>query len=585
MSTAAERRSPTARAFSGALVLLGVGGVVIAAVEIALFWPLSGPVWLYSLFSLAGLVYLAAGLVAWQRRPSNQIGMIVVLSGGVWLAAALANTDVAVLVAVGLVVATVPLAVAVWLLHAFPSGRLRSTVSAVTVAAVFVVTLGLRAPQYLFAPAGDGDVLSIASRPDLVALSIGLQRVAGGAVMLVTAAVLVTRLRQAPPAQRRVLAPLYAYGIVAVLVVPLGPLVLRPAFGLSSFSVSAVQVILLVGLPVSFVAAMLRGGFARTGEVEELGAWLAGTASERMPLVNALRRALGDETLLVGYWAPERGCFVDALGEPVGLPAPGDPVRGTVEITLGERLIGALLYDRAMNADPELVRSAGRVAALAIDHERLTAELIANQAALRLSRARIVEAGDLERRRIAQNLHDGVQVELVLLAIGAQALRQAGSAADVDAAAIQLRRGIDDAAHHLRELVHAVMPAGLIERGLVAAVEDLVDRLPVPADLVVVGVGEPLPPAVASTAYFVVAEALANAVKHAEASALSVRLEQAGSQLLIEVADDGVGGAVSGAGAGLPGLLDRVDALGGQLAIDSPPGHGTRLVAKLPCGS
>jgi len=289
-----------ARAFGGALLLLGVGGVVIAAVEIALFWPLEGPVWLYSLFSLTGLVYLAAGLAAWWRRPSNHIGAIIVLSGGVWLAAALVNTDVTVLVAVGLSLATVPLAVAVWLLHAFPSGRLRSTVSVATVVAAFVVTLGLRAPQYLFAPAGSGDALSIADRPDLVTLGLYMQRIAGGAVMLVTAVVLFARLRQSVPQQRRVLAPLYAYGIVAVLVVPLGPLI-EPVFNLSFLGVTAGQLVLLAGVPVSFVLAMLRGGFARTGEVEELGAWLGGTASERMPLVNALRRTLGDETLVIVY--------------------------------------------------------------------------------------------------------------------------------------------------------------------------------------------------------------------------------------------------------------------------------------------
>jgi signal transduction histidine kinase len=574
-----------ARAFGRALLLLGAGGVVIAAVEIALFWPVGGPVWLYSLFSLTGLVYLAAGLAAWWRRPSNHIGAIIVLSGGVWLTAALVNTDVTALEAVGLILATGPLAVTVWLLHAFPSGRLRSKVSVAAVVAAFVVTLGLQPPHYLFAPTSSDDVLSIASRPDLVTLGLDLQHVAGAVVMVVTAIVLSARLRQSAPQQRRVLAPLYAYGIVAVLVVPLGPIVIEPAFRHSLLIVTAGQLVLLAGVPVAFVLAMLRGGFARTGEVEELGAWLGGTASERMPLVNAVRRTLGDETLVIVYWAPERRCFVDALGQPISLPVPGHTGRGVAEITLGDRLIGALVYDRAMNEDPELVRTAGRVAAIAIDNERLTAELIANQAALRRSRARIVEAGDRERRSIAQNLHDGIQVELVLLAIEAQELGQAGSAADLDVAATKLRNGIDNAASHLRELVHAVMPAGLIERGLTAAVEDLVDRMPLPTSLVVVDVKEPLSPTVGSTAYFVVAEALANAVKHAAATTLSVRLERTGSQLLIEVADDGVGGAAAGAGAGLRGLLDRVDVLGGQLAIDSPVGHGTHLVAELPCGS
>ncbi len=412
-----------ARAFGGALLLLGIIGVIIAAIEIALFWPLEGPVWLYSLFSLTGLVYVTAGLAAWWRRPSNRLGAVIVLGGAVWLAAALLNTDVTVLVAVGQILATVPLAVAVWLLHGFPSGRLRSTVSVACVVTAFVVTIGLRAPQYLFAPAGGGDVLSIADRPHLVTLGLYLQRIVGGAVMLVTAVVLFARLRQSATQQRRVLAPLYAYGIVAVLVVPLGPLIIEPAFGLSTLVVTVGQLVLLAGVAVAFVLAMLRGGFARTGEVVELGAWLGGTAAERMPLVDALRRTLGDETLALVYWAAERRRFVDALGQPVSLPAPGDTGRGIARITLADRLIGAIVYDRALNEDPELVQSAGRVAAIAIDNERLTAELIANQAALRLSRARIVEAGDRERRSIAQNLHDGIQVELVLLAIGAQELR------------------------------------------------------------------------------------------------------------------------------------------------------------------
>ena len=347
--------------------------------------------------------------------------------------------------------------------------------------------------------------------------------------------------------------------------------------------VTAGQVVLLAGVSVSFVLAMLRGGFARTGEVEELGAWLGGTASERMPLVNALRQTLGDETLVIVYWAAERRRFVDALGQPISLPVPGDTGRGITEIALGDRLIGALVYDRAMNEDPELVRTAGRVAAIAIDNERLTAELIANQAALRRSRARIVEAGDRERRSIAQNLHDGIQVELVLLAIEAQELGQAGSAADLDVAATKLRNGIDDAASHLRELVHAVMPAGLIERGLTAAVEDLVDRMPLPTSLVVVDVKEPLSPTVGSTAYFVVAEGLANAVKHAAASTLSVRLERTGSQLLIEVADDGVGGAAVGrgrrpAGPAGPGRRPRGPAGDRQSARSRhPPRRGVAM--------
>jgi signal transduction histidine kinase len=210
------------------------------------------------------------------------------------------------------------------------------------------------------------------------------------------------------------------------------------------------------------------------------------------------------------------------------------------------------------------------------------AELLASQDALKESRSRIVEAGDRERRRVARDLHDGLQVRLVLLAMEAQLV-----ANDADAttrqAATALRIGIDEAAAELRALVHAVMPAALIERGLSAATEDLVDRVPVPTSLELGLTDGSLSPAVESTAYFVIAEALANALKHSGAEDLAVRLELVDGRLLVEVRDDGAGGACPEAGRGLRGLADRVDTLGGRLRIDSPVGAGTRIVVELPC--
>ena len=156
------------------------------------------------------------------------------------------------------------------------------------------------------------------------------------------------------------------------------------------------------------------------------------------------------------------------------------------------------------------VRAAGQVLALAVEAERLTAQLRAGEAELRRSRARIVEASDAERRRVARNLHDGLQVQLVLLALDAQQLAKDPDATTaMSEAAAALRAGIDAAAAELRSFVHAVMPAGLIERGLAAAVEDLADRMPIRTRLHTHGLSAAesrLPAAVESTAYFVVAE-------------------------------------------------------------------------------
>jgi signal transduction histidine kinase len=147
--------------------------------------------------------------------------------------------------------------------------------------------------------------------------------------------------------------------------------------------------------------------------------------------------------------------------------------------------------------------------------------------------------------------------------------------------ATELRKGIDAAAAELRQIVHAVMPAALVERGLAAAVQDLADRMPIPTFVELES--RTLPPAVESTAYFVVAEALTNAVKHSEATRISVRLAHRNDVLHVGVRDDGVGGALLNRGAGLRGIADRVDVLEGSITIESPPGGGTDIHAEVPC--
>jgi signal transduction histidine kinase len=581
------RRSSVARSLGLALTQIGVAAGLLGAVEIALVvhGPL-GPVWILVLFTVVGWVYVAAGLMAWWRRPSNRMGAVLVLGGFTWLAAQLANTEVPVLIAFGLILATVPLAVVVHLLHAFPSGRLRSRSSRLTVVAGYVVALVLQAPLYLFTAAPSPyDVLVLADRPELASIGGWVQRGAGTAVMIATTVILIGRLRRADPAHRLVMVPLYSYGILAVLFIPISANVLQPVLDISLEMLAGLQLAVLGAVPVAFALGVLRGGFARTGEVEELGAWLGTAGGGRSALVDALARTLGDDSLQLVFWAPDRQMYLDEQGGPAELPEVGSE-RATVEIDVDGRRVGAIIYDATLIADPELVRTAGRVIAIEVDRTGLTAELLASQDALRQSRARIVEAGDRERRRIAQDLHDGLQVRLVLLALDAQRLAEhPNDAGTTREAATSLRAGIDAAAAELRQLVHAVMPALLIERGLAAAAEDLCDRMPVPTRLDLHLDDGALPEALESTAYFVVAEGLANALKHSGGREFNVRLAQIEGSLIVEVRDDGLGGASVGRGAGLRGLADRVDVLGGRLRIDSPQGGGTHLVAELPCGS
>jgi signal transduction histidine kinase len=577
----------TRRSLQHAIALLAVTVVLLGAVVLAFVAAAATPepLWPHVLNLLVAWLYVAAGLLAWSRRPSNRFGIVIVGGGLAILLADMGATGVPVLIAASLIVATLPLALLVHVLHAFPSGRLLTPASRRVVLGVYVVSLMLQAPLYLFTKQKHPyDVLMLADRPDLAARGLWVQAGAGCAVVLATTVILIGRLRRADPRRRRALAPLYGYGILVVLFIPISANLLTSLFGLTSATVFVLQLIAVAGVPVAFTLALLRGGFARTGEIDELGSWLGTAEAGRTPLAAAVARALGDDSVRLIFWVPERHGYVGANGEPAQPLT--EPERGLVEIELAGERVGAIDYDTTLNADPAPVRAAGRVIAMAVDHERVTAELRASQQALRHSRARIVKAGDTERRRIARDLHDGLQMRLVLLAMQAQEVaKNPETPADTRTATTALRVGIDAAAAELRNLVHAVLPAALIERGLCAATEDLIDRLPVPTRLEMSVAEHSLSPVVESTAYFVVAEALTNALKHAQPTVLQVGLARIEDRLRIEVTDNGKGGACIRTGSGLRGLSDRVETLGGRLEVHSPPDHGTRIVAELPCAS
>jgi signal transduction histidine kinase len=237
-----------------------------------------------------------------------------------------------------------------------------------------------------------------------------------------------------------------------------------------------------------------------------------------------------------------------------------------------------------MDAGPMTADDAD-VAAMRISASRAAAELERRRqaAALQRSRARVIEAADAERRRVGRDLHDGAQQRLV--AVGnllKLAQRQVG---DGDEALDVLRLASDElsaAQTELRDLARGLHPVALSERGLQSALESLIvgSEVPVTLDVAV----DELPEHVELAAYFVVCEALTNARKYAEASAVRVRVAQLEDALLVEIVDDGKGGADPSSGTGLRGLADRVDALGGRLEVESPPSAGTTVSARLPLG-
>jgi signal transduction histidine kinase len=571
-----RRLRPGGAVFGPALAEIGAAALLLAGVEVALL--VGGPIpsiWQVYLFPAYGLLYVFTGLFAWARRPSNGMGALIVAGGFTWLAAGLQNTGVPSLIALGLVVATVPLAVVVHLLHAFPSGRLCGLASKWTVAVGYFVVFVLQMPIYLWGQGEKGGattVLEIADNHTLSHIGQYLQAAVGAAVMVSTAIILTSRLRRTEPSRRRVVAPLMIYGSLAVLFVPLSSFIGETWMPGWALGIAAAQLTVMAGVPVAFVAVVLSGGFATSGEVHELGATL--DAEEGRPALRAaLREVLGDPHLDLLFRVEDPDRYVDRDGATVEPPPPGSD-RRLVEVRVGERLVGAIVYDAALIADRGLVDDAARVTALAIDNERLTAELLAGRERLRVSRARVIEATDAERRRIARDLHDGLQMRLVLLAMMAD---RPGAGPETLA---ELNGGLQEAIAELRELVQGVVPAALTERGLYAAAVELTDRMPIPVELDLEPLSGDLPIGIETAGYFVVSEALANAVKHSRAEELRLSIGRPDGRLRIEVVD-GIGGARPG--GGLDGLADRVDALGGWLEVESPPGGGTRLVVELPC--
>jgi signal transduction histidine kinase len=312
-----------------------------------------------------------------------------------------------------------------------------------------------------------------------------------------------------------------------------------------------------------------------TDLVVELGEARSGT------LRGELARALGDPTLEIGYWLPDRAEFVDAEGHPLRLPAPGSG-RSVTTVKREGQPVAALVHDPAVLEDPGLLEAVASAAQLAAANARLQAEVRARVEELAASRRRILAVRDEERRRLERRLHDKAEARLGELAVtlrrGQRSTTDQRTREQIAHAEDQLARTLEE----LRRLAHGLHPRVLAEHGLAGALAALAKDLPVPVDINVPSTQ--LPEQVAVAAYFVCAEALANVAKHAAAAHVAVAVTASEDRVKVEIADDGVGGADPAHGSGLRGLADRVETFGGTLQVESTSGHGTRLAAEIPLG-
>jgi len=537
--------------------------------------------------ALGGLSFLAAGLVALDRRPGNPMGKLMIAYGFTWYLGNWGNLHVAVFPMIGLIGQQLGGPILAQTTLSYPTGRLRTRFERFAVVTIYAAAIGVSLVILLaYDPRANGCTQCVREPAPFpsshaVLTAILADQRAGPLMFLLLMTALWLRWRRATPAERRGLAPLWVAASVYMVVGLMGTFASPDPRDSFAFLVHELQSVLQIILPIVFLWGLLSARLARSA----VGDLVMELDKPLLPgeLRASLARALGDPSLELLYARQGQDRWVDADGRPALVPAPGggQVARTATVVQRDGQALAALIHDPAL--DEGLIRAAAAAAGMAIENERLQAEVRAQLEEVRASRQRIVEAGDAERRRVERNLHDGAQQRMATLALELAMLRDRAAgdpsmAASLDQAAAELKEAIAE----LRELARGIHPAILTEEGLPAAVEALAERSSLPV-LVLADFDERLPGPIEATAYFVVAESLANIAKHACAAGARVELSRCDGTLRVEVTDDGIGGADASRGSGLRGLEDRVSAVRGSFLVYSLPGGGTRVLAEIPC--
>jgi signal transduction histidine kinase len=560
-------------------VLWFVGLVAVVAGFVLLLENPGTPTWTEIVNRGVGGSFIACGLIVWQRRPDSWTGLWMTATGFLYLGPQLLEEiDTSVAYTIGELFAVVWLVPFAALVLGYPTGRLTTPADRIPVAVFAFGTTVMQLVWLLFLPAdGYDNVLMIWSDAGAADAIDTTQRAINSTAGAAVGVIALARWWRAAPALRRLLLPVLAGGIAAAVLAGqayyrlLAGEWMRPTFEITS--------VVLFLIPLAFLVGALRAQMARAGMADLVVA--LHRAPDAKGLGAVLARTLRDPSLELVYWLPGFETYVDDEGKPVALPAEGSNRVATPVLHDGEP-VAALVHDAALTYERELLDVVCAAADVALERRRLHAELESRVEELAGSRARIVEAGDAARRRIERDLHDGAQQRLVSLAIALRLTEDRikddpETAATLVAAA---RREVSESLEELRELARGIHPA-VLEHGLDAALRSLATRSQTPV-LVDVELGERLPGPVELAAYFVACEGLANVGKYAQASEATICVRRDDDVAVIEISDDGVGGADAASGSGLRGLADRVEALGGRLSVSSPAGSGTTLAAELP---
>lgn len=584
------------RSFRLALIGLGIAAIVFGLIDVLVLATsdhIDDPLIIAILSLDVAWSFVFTGLFTWWRRPENRVGAMMTAIGFSFLLIPLVAANSPAVFIVGFLGNNLAIVMLAQLLLAFPNGCLDERVSRWLIGSAYVVGVGIQVPLALvLRDTTQGNVckgcpenpIALIDNIDVFQAIQQFQSVAGALIVLGVAVMLWQRWRTFGPSQRASMTPVLIVGGFTLLV--LGVQLILASLGVSNLALRPIyyaSIFTFALVPYAFLFGMVRSRFSRAGAVSELIAALNYGPARALDIRAAVAEALGDDSLQLAFWLPDSGRHVDSFGRVIELPQSGSG-RSTLPVERDGELIATIVYDSDLDEHRDLVKATGDAAALALQNERLEAELRARVDELRSSRARLVEASDAARRQLERDLHDGAQQHLVSLALQLRMARTkvesdpAVAAKLLDEAAAELA----EATSELRELARGIHPAVLTDRGLEAALSALAGRAPLPVEVV----GTPdqrLPEPVESAAYFVVAEALTNVAKYANASHAEIDVTRRNGIATVEIRDDGVGGADPDAGTGLRGLADRVAALDGKLDVVSPDGGGTIIRAQLPC--
>jgi len=568
-----------------------LAGIAVAS----LVWALGGE-WVsihagiaenHFLDALAGLSFFVAGIVALDRRQGNRIGPLMLASGASWFCGNWENLRWPVWGAPLLVFGSATAAFVAHVALGYSNGRLATRYERVTVAATYVGTAGA---MLGFVLTDDPRVAGCVRDCPWAPVIWSSQSAADafewvdehGAYVLVPMFVIALwlRWRRSTPAQRRYLTPLWVAAGILAGVYLISAIVPASPHGFLRL-LSDFQALLEICVPAVFLAGLLSARLAQSA----VGSLVVDLQAPRPTgeLRALIAAALGDPSVDIVY-AVDDGGWIQADGSPALLPTDesGPSARQVTVIEREQRRLAALIHDPAV--DPGLVRAVAAAAGMAVENERLHAQVRAQLDEVRASRSRIVQAGDDERRRVERDLHDGAQQRLVTLSLAMHAARRQLTAGHPDAVADTLALASDElrlAIDELRELARGLHPVILTDEGLGPALQSLADRAAVPVSVDRVPEHR-FPPTIESTVYFVVSEALANIGKYADASDASIHVTHDAAALIVEVRDNGCGGADPARGSGLRGLSDRVAAVNGRMTVVSPVGAGTTVRVVLP---